>query len=275
MPTPPTPPRPPAAPSPNAGPITPGGSTGAKVKITRGRDTRQAQRVIVYGTGGIGKTSLCGTLETVGRSPIIIDVEDGSRDLDVARIPADAIQDLKSLRSVLADDDLFAPFDTIVIDSATKVEDLVAAEVCREANVDKLEDVGGGFGKGYRAVYERFLALLGDLDAHVRAGRSVVLICHSTTARVPNPGGADFIRYEPRLYQNDKNSLRDRVKEWSDHVFAVLYDVDAKDNKAKGSGTRTIYTREMPTHIAKSRTLRDAYPFAEGDAAIWRALFGA
>lgn len=273
-PTPPRPGRTPATPT-NAAPPSPAAASKRKFEISHGRDTRTGQRVVIYGTGGIGKTSLCSTMAHVGKTPLFLDVEDGTRDLGVDRIPADYLETLEDLRAALADGDLVRPYDAIVVDSATKVEDLIAAQVCKRSGVDKLEEVDGGFGKGYRALYEMFLAFLGDLDAQVRAGRTVVLICHDTTAKVPNPTGADFIRYEPRLYQSSKNSLRERVKEWADHVFAVLYDVDAKNDKAQGSGTRAIYTQEMPTQVAKSRTLRGVYPFTEGDASLWLDLFGA
>jgi hypothetical protein len=93
---------------------------------------------------------------------------------------------------------------TIVIDSATKAEELALEWTLRNVRHEKdgvvirrIEDYG--FGKGYQHNYETFLPLLSDLDQHVRAGRNVVLIMHDCTATVPNPKGEDYIRWEPRL----------------------------------------------------------------------------
>ena len=36
-------------------------------------------------------------------------------------------------------------------------------------------------------------------------------------------------------------------------MTVMLKDVNAKDGKGQGGGTRTIYSEERPTHVAKSR----------------------
>jgi hypothetical protein len=140
--------------------------------------------------------------------------------------------------------------------------------------VTRLEDYG--FGKGYSHVYDTFLPLLGDLDAHARAGRNVILICHDCTATVPNPAGEDWIRYEPRLQSpaSGKSSIRLRVREWADHVLFVGYDVAVKDGKGSGSGSRTIYPSELPHCMAKSRTLSQPLPLSKFDLSLWNQLTG-
>ena len=103
------------------------------------------------------------------------------------------------------------------------------------------------------------------------AGLNAAVIFDST-----NPTGEDFLRYEPRLYASQNVSVRHRVKEWLDHLLFVGYDIFAKNGKATGSGTRTIYPVEMPTHWAKSRKLRDPIPFqSETDSNLWQRLFAA
>ena len=138
--------------------------------------------------------------------------------------------------------------------------------------VKRIEDYG--YGKGYQHIYDTFLAMLGDLEAHTRYGRHVILICHDCTATVPNPGGEDWIRYEPRLQSpaSGKASIRLRVREWSDHVLFVGYDVDVRDGVGIGSGTRTIYPSELPSFMAKSRTLADPIPLTKFDLTLWNLL---
>lgn len=233
------------------------------------------QKVGVYGPGGIGKTKLSSLLAKVGVRPLLIDLEGGSHALDVERLSEVTTWD--DLRAAVQDKSLLDPYGAVVIDSATKAEEMcmswVLANVKDQAGnrVERVEDYG--YGKGYSHIYETFLALLGDLDAVARSGKHVVVICHDCTANVPNPAGEDWIQYQPRLQNPPKGSVRHRLKEWCDHLLFVGYDVMTnKDGKGIGSGTRTIYPTEMPTHWAKSRRLSQAIPYSDGSAELWNQL---
>jgi hypothetical protein len=232
------------------------------------------QRATVYGPGGIGKSSLCALAPT----PVFLDIEGGTNELEVARVGGLTTFALvrECLRSPVLDQ-----FETVVIDSVTKLEELVVAHVIssvpheKGARVTSLE--GYGFGKGYSHVYDAFLLFLADCDALVRRGKHVVLIAHDCVTDVPNPAGEDFIRFEPRLQspKSGKASVRSRVVEWSDHVLFMGYDVVSDEGKGRGAGTRTIYTSEMPDHIAKSRRASLAIAFDSAtDGEIWNHLLG-
>lgn len=211
----------------------------------------------------------------VGVKPLFIDVENGTRHMDVSRIGD--IQTWEDLRAVLHDP-ICEQFGAIVIDSGTKAEELAMNFVVRTIphekgnKIERIEDYG--WGKGYVHIFEMMLLLLGDLDQHKRAGRHVVIICHDCTAKVPNPAGDDWLRYEPRLQNSDRANVRLRVREWADYLAFIGYDVAAKDGKAKGSGTRSIFSCEMPTHMAKSRTSIDVLPYGKGDSEFWSQVFG-
>ncbi len=179
------------------------------------------------------------------------------------------------------DETLWSSYGAVIIDDLTKAEELAASWVVENVKHEKgnavscIEDFG--WGKGYTHVYDAFLPLLGDLDAHARAGRQVVCIAHECTASVPNPAGEDWIRFEPRLQSptSGKSSIRHRVKEWCDHLLFIGFDVFAtKDGKGQGAGTRTIYPSELPTHWAKSRCLASPIPYERGSGELWRQLFG-
>ncbi len=239
--------------------------------------------IVAFGPGGIGKTTLAATapgpvafLDLDGSLPRLRDqLPEG---VDVR--PVEGIASWADIRKALHADG-WDEIRTLVIDSATKAEELAVAHTLATVphekghRVDRIE--GYGFGKGYAHVYETFLPLLGDLDAHTRAGRHVILICHDCTAKVPNPVEEDWLRYEPRLQSpsSGKASIRLRVREWADHVLFVGYDVTVKDGKGKGSGTRAIYPNELPFCMAKSRTLAEPMPFPKHDTTLWTRLFGA
>ena len=252
----------------------------------------QGRRIMVYGPGGIGKTSLA----LLAPGPVaVFDLDESLPDLSVGGqlegLDVRAVEGIGTwaeLRSALQGggwDDI----QTVVIDSVTRAEELATAHTLETVphekgqKVNRIEDYG--FGKGYTHVYETFLTLLGDLDRHVRAGRHVILIAHDCTANVPNPQGDDYIRFEPRLQAptSGKASIRLRLREWLAFLFFVGYDLDVKNGVARGENTRSIYTCEMPHCMAKRRPLldvegvatQDVVPYEdERDGTIWRMIFG-
>ncbi len=226
----------------------------------------------------MGKSTLCSLLKShTSKPPLFLDIGTGTKFLDVARI--DDIDSWQDLRAALHNADIWSSYGAVILDDMTKAEELAARWVIENVKNDKGLSVssveGFGFGKGLTHVYEAFLPLLGDLDAHVRQGRQVVCIAHECTANVPNPAGEDWIRFEPRLQSpaSGKSSIRHRVKEWCDHLLFVGFDTFVtNEGKAQGSGTRTIYPTELPTHWAKSRCLASPIPYEEGSGEIWKQL---
>jgi len=275
------PPARPSPPKPTGGlPKKPANAPAAAVKFAPIREST-GHRIGLYGPGGIGKTLLGMTAP----SPVVVyDLDDSLtvlkpqlEGLDIQQIGVANWQEIR--------DSLHAPgwdgVGTIVVDSATKAEEMAIAHTLAKVKDDKGKGVtnieGYGYGKGYSHVYDTFLLLLSDLDAHARAGRNVILIMHDCTANVPNPTGEDYIRFEPRLQTlaSGKNSIRLRVREWLDHLLFIGYDIDvSKDGKGKGSGSRTIYPQELPHCMAKSRSLTDPMPLEYRDASVWPLLLG-
>ena len=271
---------PPARQAPAARPAAHAATPAAQaIGVNRGRRLA-AQRVVLYGPGGIGKSELCANMQQIGIDPLFFDLDNETNHLDVARAdwPEGATIDWTLLRATMQRKDLIEPHGAIVIDNVSKAQQLAqeyaVANIPHEKGhiVSRFEDYG--FGKGYSHVYELMLLLLGDLDAIVRSGKHVVLIAHDCVAPVPNPEGEDYQRYEMRLNDQKNGNVRSRVKEWCDHMLYVGYDVFAKGGKAQGAGTRTIYSAELPTWLAKSRTLSgDPIPYPKGSDELWRRLF--
>ncbi len=243
--------------------------------VTRGRQ-KTAERVLLYGAAGIGKTTLASCMP----NPLFLDLQNGTSHIDdVARVHIDSWD---ALRAAVRDAKLWGPFDTLVIDTLTDAQRMAAAWVC--ANVadkggekrDSLEKFA--YGGGPQLLADTFRTLLPDLDRVRAAGKHVILIAHDIVDKVPNPNGENFLRYEPDLYQSgtgkNTTNVRSAVVQWVDHVLAAYYDVAVVDgNKARGSGTRTIYPNPMPTHLAKSRVASDPIPYDLSDpTAIWRAI---
>jgi hypothetical protein len=271
----------PTKPAPRPPGVSPSAATAEvrPVSISRGVKKNVGHKIVIYGPGGVGKSELCALLSTIDIEPLFVDVEEGTLFLDVARV-SPTPRSWDEVRAIYRNRELLEPFGAVVTDSFTKLEELAAAWVLANIKHEKGHHVssveGYGFGKGLTHIYETFIQILGDLDAVSRMGKHVVAICHDCTSEVPNPGGENWIRYEPRLQSpsSGKNSIRHRVKEWCDHLLYIGFDIAVnEDGKAQGSGTRTIYPTELPTHWAKSRLLSEPIPYAKGDANLWRQLF--
>ncbi len=236
---------------------------------------RKAHRIVLYGPGAVGKTTLTSLLKKVGLHPVFIDLEGGAQDLDISRVTG--VENWQDMLDALADDSLWLVKDCVtVVDTGTAAERLAVAWTLENVKKDKGETATSiesyGWGKGYTYVMETYLQLLSALDRHARAGRHVVLVCHSCVQRVPNPDSEDWLRFEPDLQGTAKGNIRAAVTNWADHVLALDFDVYVKDGKGRGSGTRTVHVVQTPTRIAKSRTLRDAIPYKDNDAEVWRQL---
>jgi hypothetical protein len=269
-----------------AGTVPPPPAQAERKRVAFGKiATATGHRILVYGPGGIGKTTLSAQLP----GPVaFIDLDESLPRLkpqfDAAGlggnvVPVEGVTDWQSLRDALQSDG-WDGIRTIVVDTATRAEEMAIAHTLANTLQDGKRSAsveGFGYGKGYGYVFDTFLPLLADLDRHCREGRNVVLVCHDCTSTVPNPAGEDWLRYEPRLQSpnSGKASIRLRVREWADHVLFVGYDVSVgKDGKGRGAGTRTLYTSELPHCMAKSRSTQEAIPVEGDGSAVWAKIVG-
>jgi len=232
-------------------------------------------RIGLYGTGGIGKSTLAAWLP----APVFLDLERSTKKIAATR---SMVGDWLELRGKVRSFGETPPNGarSLVIDTATIAEELAKEHVVATRLTEKgkrVESIEGfGFGKGWQFVYDEFTALLSDLDRVADAGLNVCLIMHDVAVVVPNPDAEDYLRWQPKLYAGDKRGRADiagLVKNWVEHLIFIGYDLSVSEGKATGGGSRTLSTLETGTHVAKSRTKQLVRPFTiEQPGAVWLEL---
>lgn len=233
--------------------------------IKRGQDIKPP-RIFLYAVEGIGKT----TFAANAPAPIFIQTEDGLGSIAAARFPM--VESVAQVREAIGT--LYSEkhdFQTVVLDSADWLEQIIAREV--EAKHDAKELA---YGKAALKQAEIWQELLGGFNAlRNERNMAVILIGHSQIKRFDSPETEPYDRYTPKL-QERSNAL---VREWSDAVLFANYRTIVKKSEvgfnkevARGitTGERLIYTTEKPAYQAKNRyALPDSLPLS------WDALSNA
>lgn len=229
------------------------------MNITKGKIAK-AQKTVIYGMEGIGKTSLAAQFP----DPVFIDTEGSTSNMDVARLDKATswtflLQQIEFIKQQ-------RPCKTLVIDTIDWAERMCIEHICQTNQKKSIEDFG--YGSGYIKLEEelgRFLNLLQDV---VDQGINIVLTAHAQIRKFEQPDemGA-YDRYELKLGKKTSARTSSLVKEWADMVLFINYKtfsvaVDDKGKKHKGQGgVRTVYATHHPAWDAKNRHgLPDDFP---------------
>jgi energy-coupling factor transporter ATP-binding protein EcfA2 len=243
----------------------------------------EGEKIVIYGDSGIGKTTLCALLP----KPVFIGIDDGGRKLkhpitgnDLDRVPQ--ITNFADVRAALQSN-VFESAESIVFDTATDLQKWALPAVFTHVKIGQnktatcLEDYG--YHKGYRHWYDTMLLVLSDCDRWVRKGKNIVFVAQSSTIRIANPAGEDFLKQAPELHHDNSVSILNAYVSWADHVFRVAHShISVQDGKAGSSNERAVFVHPEVHFFAKSRTISADYPVVTftnpQDDSIWQLLFG-
>lgn len=215
-------------------------------KITRGKIIKPLS-LALFGPHGAGKTTFACNFP----NPIISDLESGSNQINVDRLPLAA-----SFSEVLLQmEELFTtnhPYKTYVLDALDSLEMMCWKEVCLKNSWKSIETAG--FGKGYIVALEEWSRFLKQI-ARLREKMNVILIAHSQIKTMQDPMKAQpYDRHELKL----NKAVAAATKEALDAVLFCTFEVHVKTTetgkgKAYGDGKRIMYTEGRPGHEGKNR----------------------
>jgi len=235
--------------------------------------------ILLYGQPGVGKTTLAASLPDA----VFLPVEDGTGSLEVDALPTPRTWDeiMTAIRSLATEPH---PYRVLVIDTIDAAEALLFRDITRGARVDSIEEVGGGYGKGYTAAVEAWHAMCNAIaDLNARRGMVTVLLGHSTVATYKNPEGPDYDRYTLKMHAKSAAVIvgfasvvlfagyQDTVQ--LNKADARRADAAMKRGKIQTSGERILRTKRTGACDAKTRyTMPDEIPLSA--AALIRYIPG-
>lgn len=225
------------------------------MKISTGI-VKQPFFVVLYGTEGIGKT---GFAKDAGAH--FLDIEGGSKQYNVSRHEGfskyeDVLESLTFLRKEKHD------FKTLSIDTLDAIEPLLWEYLCKKEGKSNIEEVGGGFQKGYNIAADHWRMLIAELNA-IRAERNmnIIAIAHARVITVNDPTQqTPYDRYTLKLHENKNVSIPAIWRQAADAVLFATYQdtvfkVAPKDKKGKssGGGVKKLFTTRTSAYDAKNR----------------------
>ena len=222
--------------------------------VRKGRNPRPP-KIVIYGGPKLGKSTFGAGIP----DSIFIQTEEGLDALDVHAFPlASSFQDVISALRTLATEE--HKYRAVVVDSLDWLEPLIWQEVCRQHSVASIEEVGGGYGKGYVEALKIWRQVLEGLD-YLRDNRkmTVVLIAHDEIRK--------FEPVDSEAYDYAALKLHKRaaavVEEWADVIgYAKIKTLIRSQDKGFGQqhtravapgDVRELHLGQNPAYVSGNR----------------------
>lgn len=218
--------------------------------------------MVVHGAPGCGKS----TFAAGAPDPFFIDCDNRTAHLDVRRLKPESWEEILEVFRLVAKGDLKC--STLVVDTLDHAEILMHRDLCKAHNVQTIEEVGGGYGKGYVAALGEWRKFGVAMDAIRARGVGLVLLAHSQVKVFQNPSGENYERFELKLDKRAHNFLRERV----DGVGYASFDtqiVKTKDQKAKAKSSGRATLSFAPSAAVETKRFSK---FPEQCALSWAAF---
>jgi hypothetical protein len=222
-----------------------------KYTVSKGIQFGKGIKTLIYGVEGVGKSTLASKfpkavfLDTEGSTDKYNFVERYPKPTSIAML-------VDECNDIVANGE----YQTIVIDTFDKIEQMISEELCTANNKQSLEDFG--YGAGYSELDERVGKLLNFFQDIIEKGINVTILAHAKTKTFDSPlGDGSYTRYELKLGAKTTQRTASFLKEWADMILFCNYKVQVIENKDKKKhgygGERCMYTTHSPAYDAKNR----------------------
>lgn len=217
----------------------------------------RAPRITLYGNPGIGKSTLASQFP----NPLFLLTEDNELPgIKAFPIVTGFMEIWNNVKALLACDDI--PYQTIVVDSISKLDALVVEYILDKEPVGKngnkpatLTAACGGYGAGYMRAASIHAAFKGMMDKFKDRGIAVVYIAHLSVGNVKPPDNEDYTTYT--IVMNHDKSRHVYI----DDVDAVLFcklksyvsQLESGRTMIKSTDERIIATTINDGFVSKNR----------------------
>ena len=214
--------------------------------------TDHPPRLVIYGAGGIGKSSFASSAPDT----LFFDIEKGLDGIESSKVNIDTWQDVMEAITALHEQD--HSFKTLVVDSADWLERIIHKQVASEAGKPTIEEIG--YGAGYKIALDFWSQFLQGMNSlRDNKGMTIIFIAHDQIKRYNDPTTDSYDRYSLKMH----DTASAMVFEWADAVMFARKKIriekedggfNKEIKKAKAVGDlRVLQTRDNPAYMAKNR----------------------
>jgi hypothetical protein len=232
-----------------------------------------AYTCLLYGPAGVGKTSFA----TWAESPLVFNLENGLKGIDLKTRDSFATSQIEDWASFIEGLEMFETqdkFKTAIVDTASKLEEMMVEHVCKTGKKETLADFA--FGKGYEQFNNVANKLCQSMDRLKSAGKNVILIAHERVETFQDPENDAYDRFNCSLNKR----IAAKIKANVDHIFymfpeKVIKELASGKNTAKFRGRTLIQTKETGGVVCKTRGERPLFIEVRNDQSareIWASL---
>jgi phage nucleotide-binding protein len=215
------------------------------LKFEQGKINDSPYLITIYGGAGVGKSSFA----TFSKNPFFIDVENGTKLLDVKRVSEiNSFEEFMHILTLCKDKEEMKKYDTFVIDTIDFLERLIFEKVCADHKKQSISDIG--YNKGYDFAVEHWFKVFSLLDQIRTQNKNIILIAHEQIRKFESPIAGNYDRFTLKMHHKIINFIFAKCDAvlFMERNFFV-----SADGKAYSKKGRKVYTEEQASVLAKNR----------------------